>query len=166
MAADLMRLPTRDGAGALHVVVETPAGSRVKLKYARELQAFTLSRPLVLGVVYPFDWGFVPSTKAADGDPVDVMIVADVATYPGVVIPCRPLAVLEVEQNAKAGGRERNDRIVAQPVKAHRTAPLSDRMREELEAFFLATATLEDKDLRLLGWGDGAAADALVRAAS
>jgi inorganic pyrophosphatase len=166
MAVDLLRLPAYDESGALHVVVETPGGSRNKLKYSPRLRTFTLSRPLVLGVVYPFDWGFVPSTRAADGDPVDAMILSDAATHPGVVV-CRPLGVLQVEQNAKTGGRERNDRIVAEPVAARRpTSALTDRVRRELEAFFVAATTCEGKDLRLLGWGDVPAAEALIRDAS
>jgi len=167
MAADLLRLPIRDESGALHVVVETPGGSRSKLKYSEDLQAFVVSRPLVLGVAYPFDWGFVPSTRAPDGDPVDVMILSDTASFPGVVVCCRPLAVLEVEQNAKTGGRQRNDRIVAEPVSARRpTMALTDRVRKELEAFFMAATALEGKDLRLLGWAGADAADRLIRDAS
>ena len=68
--SDLARLSARDDAGALRVIVESPAGSRVKLKYEPDLGAFTVSRPLVLGVVYPFDWGFVPGTHGPDGDPL------------------------------------------------------------------------------------------------
>jgi inorganic pyrophosphatase len=167
MAADLLRLPAYDESGALHVVVETAGGSRNKLKYSPRLRTFTLSRPLVLGIAYPFDWGFVPSTRAADGDPVDAMILSDAATHPGVVVCCRPLGVLQVEQNAKTGGRERNDRIVAEPVAARRpTSALTDRVRRELEAFFVAATTCEGKDLRLLGWGDVPAAEALLRDAS
>ena len=56
-------LPTYDRAGDFHVVVESPAGSRIKLKYEPELESFTVERPLVLGVSYPFDWGFVPRTR-------------------------------------------------------------------------------------------------------
>ena len=167
MAADLLRLPVRDESGAIHVVVETPAGSRVKLKYSPRLGTFVLSRPLVLGVAYPFDWGFVPGTRAADGDPLDAMILSDAATYPGVVVCCRPLGVLEVEQNAKTGGRERNDRVIAEPVAARRPTPaLTDRVRQELEAFFVAATAFEGKELRLLGWGDVPAAEALIRDAS
>jgi inorganic pyrophosphatase len=167
MAADLLRLPVRDASGALHVIVETPGGSRVKLKYSPDMGTFVLSRPLALGVVYPFDWGFVPSTRASDGDPVDALILSDASTYPGVVLCCRPLAVLEVEQNAKGGGRERNDRIVAEPVAARRpTIALSDRVRKEIEAFFTAATQLEGKDLRFLGWGDAPAAERLIRHAT
>jgi len=167
MWGDLQRLPMRDGSGALHVVVETPSGSRVKLKYSTNLGTFILSRPLALGVSYPFDWGFVPSTSAADGDPFDAMILSDTASYPGVVVTCRSLGVLAVEQNAKGGGRERNDRIVAEAVSVHPpTTSLDNRIRQELEAFFVAATRFEGKDLRLLGWDDAAAAEALIRDAS
>jgi inorganic pyrophosphatase len=135
----------------------------MKLKYSRELGTFVLSRPLVLGVVYPYDWGFVPGTRAADGDPVDAMVVFDAPTYPGVVICCRPLAVLEVEQNAKEGGRQRNDRIIVAPVSAKRSSTaLSPRVRDELAAFFVSATLFEDKDIRVLGWGDAPAAEALI----
>jgi len=168
MPPNLLTLPARDGSGAIHVVVETPRGSRVKLKYSSELGTLVLSRPLTLGLTYPFDWGFVPSTKAPDGDPVDAMVLLDASTYPGVVVCCRPLALLEVEQNArKGGGRERNDRIVAAPVSAPRAPDaLSARVREELAAFFVSVTLFEGKDVRILGWDDAAAAEALIDRAS
>ena len=167
MAPDLLSLPARDSSGALHVVIESPRGSRVKLKYSPQLGTFVLSRPLVLGVTYPFDWGFVPGTRAADGDPVDAMVILDAATHPGVVVCCRPLAVLEIEQNAKdGGGRQRNDRIIVEPVSAKRAAVLSTRLREELEAFFVSATLFEGKDIRVLGWAGAAAAEALVDRAS
>jgi inorganic pyrophosphatase len=167
MPGDLLSLPARGEDGVLNVVVETPAGSRAKLKYSPTLGTFVLSRPLALGVAYPFDWGFVPGTRAPDGDPVDVLVLSDVATFPGVVVCCRPVAVLQVEQNAKRGGRERNDRIVVEPAPTRRPAmPLVDRVRQELEAFFVAATVGEGKALEILGWADAAAADALVRDAA
>jgi inorganic pyrophosphatase len=167
MSGDLSKLPARTRDGAIHVVVETPRGSCTKLKYSPELCAFVLSRTLALGVTYPYDWGFVPSTRAADGDPVDAMVLSDVPTHPGVVVCCRALAVLKVEQNAKGGGRERNDRIIVEPVAIERpTLPLTQRVREELEAFFVTSTLFADKDLCFLGWDDGAAADRLIAAPS
>jgi inorganic pyrophosphatase len=92
---DFLSLPSYAKDGSLHVVVESPRGSQVKVKYEPELGAFTLSRPLVLGLRYPYDWGFVPGTRADDGDPLDAMLLFDLPTYPGLVIPCRPIGVLE-----------------------------------------------------------------------
>ena len=164
VATSLLALSPRDRSGALRVVIESPAGARVKLKYAPDLGGFVLSRPLVLGVTYPFDWGFVPGTRAADGDPVDAMVLLDVPTYPGVIIPARPIALLAVEQKAKNGeGRQRNDRIVVEPLAARRgNGRLTKRMRQELEEFFLSATLLEGKEVVPLGWRGPEEADALV----
>jgi inorganic pyrophosphatase len=154
----LDRLPTFAGDGIFHVVVESPRGSAVKLKYSAKLGVMAITRPLPLGLRYPVDWGFVPSTAAPDGDPVDAAVFWDVATFPGVVIECRPLALIKVEQNrADGSGRNRNDRILALPVESRRNAGLTlemvpVRVRDELEHFFLGAAALEGKDPRILGW--------------
>ena len=82
---DLHTLKTFAGENVFHVVVESPRGSAVKLKYSPALGAMSISRPLVLGVTYPCDFGFVPSTEGPDRDPIDAAIWWDVTTYPGVV---------------------------------------------------------------------------------
>jgi Inorganic pyrophosphatase len=95
---------SEDDSRPFRVVVESPRGSSVKLKYDRELGVMTLSRPLPTGLVYPHDWEFVPGTSASDGDPVDALIVSDGGTASGVVVTCRPLGVLEVDQKKRNGG--------------------------------------------------------------
>ena len=156
-----------------HVVVESPRGSAVKLKYDPKLGAMSVSRPLNLGVTFPFDWGFVPSTEGADGDPIDALVYWDVSSYPGVVIPCRALAVIKIDQRGGEGkGRVRNDRIVAVPIEArrekHLAAPddLPARVREELNQFLLAATALEGKDARILGWEGPEEALALIRSST
>lgn len=161
---DLQALPTFDRDDIFHVVVESPRGSAVKWKYSPELGAMTISRPLVLGLVYPCDWGFVPSTLCPDGDPLDAAVWWDVPSYPGVVLPCRALGVVQVEQRHAEGNRIRNDRVLAVPVAARREALITERVRQEIEHFFLAATALEGKDAHIVGWGDGGAALALVRA--
>jgi inorganic pyrophosphatase len=166
---NLVELPARDDAGVPRAVIETPRGSLVKLKYEPSLHTFALSRPLVLGVAYPFDWGFFPRTVASDGDPLDVMVVHDAATYPGVVIPCRLVGLVKVtQQDPNKRGRQRNDRVIAVPAKAPRlgqTRTFPDRFREELEQFFLNAVLMEGKKLRIEGWaGADQAQDALRRA--
>jgi inorganic pyrophosphatase len=83
--AGLLNVPARNGDGDAHVVVETPRGSAAKLEYDPELQAFTLSKALILGLTYPYDWGFIPSTKGEDGNPIDALVLHDAATAPGTL---------------------------------------------------------------------------------
>jgi inorganic pyrophosphatase len=141
----------------VYAVVETPRGSTCKLEFDTKLHVFTLAKPLMAGLSYPYDWGFIPSTKAEDGDPLDVLIIHDAQTYPGVVLRCRPLGILEIEQKSK-GRKERNDRVFAVPDRSPLETDLTDirtlpgRAREELEEFFRATNALEDKKLQFLGW--------------
>jgi inorganic pyrophosphatase len=169
MNTDLTRVPLRGKDGAFHVVVESPRGSSVKLKYEPKLGAFTVSKPLVHGLSYPFDWGFVPSTLAPDGDPLDALVYWDESTYPGVVLPCRALGVLKVDQKKKrGGGRERNDRLLVVPVSAARAENLSGikdlsrRERDELAHFFTAAVAFADKDVKILGWEGPESAERMV----
>jgi inorganic pyrophosphatase len=169
---DLAAIPARDAQGAVRVVVESPQGSTVKLKYEPALGVMGLSRPLPLGLAYPYDWGFVPGTKAQDGDPLDALIYWDVQSFPGVVVPCRAIAVVRLEQDSKTNGRVRNDRVLAVPVKHSRgdllTSPddLPARVKDEIAQFFLSTIFFEPKNPRLLGWGGPEEASGLVDASA
>jgi len=165
----LDKLAPYDGEGALRVVVEAPRGCGLKLKYDPALGAFAYGRPLPLGLTYPFDFGFVPGTQADDGDPLDALVIADVASYPGVVIPCRPIGVVLVSQKGRTRRRERNDRLVVIPSAAQRFRDLIDphslpaRMREEIEQFFLSSTFFTQKDARIQGWRGAGRAQTLVR---
>jgi inorganic pyrophosphatase len=155
------------------VVVESPRHSNVKFKFDPDLGVMTVGRPLALGLRYPFDWGFIPRTKMSDGDPLDAMVFWDGLSYPGVVIACRALAVLEIEQNKKdQSGRERNDRVIAVPFEAPRESSmralsdLSSRVRKEIEQFFVQSTVFEHKALKILGWRGADAALELIREAA
>jgi inorganic pyrophosphatase len=158
---------TEKGEQAVHCIVESPMGSPSKFKYDPDTKTFVLGRPLLKGLTYPYDWGFIPSTRAQDGDPLDVMILHDTPSFAGLVIPSQIIGVLEVEQH-DGKERERNDRLFAVPVKSHRQDELDNvddlpkRLRKELEKFFFAAATLEDKELSLLGWKGPKEALALI----
>jgi inorganic pyrophosphatase len=166
METNLTHLPTHDDDGFLNVVVESPRGSRAKLRYEPQLGTFLFSRPLVLGVVYPYDWGFVPSTKAEDDDPLDAMVYHDIATYPGVVIPAKPIGVVRLTQKEDTDKKwTRNDRLLVVPAKEKRwddATALEVRVREELEQFFKIVVAMTGKKVRIEGWEGPKAARLLV----
>ena len=82
------------------MTVGPPRGSRAKFAFDPKLATFTLTKSLLVGLTYPHDWGFVPSTRADDGDPLDIMIIHDAATFPGLVVTCRVIGVLQIEQKS------------------------------------------------------------------
>jgi inorganic pyrophosphatase len=169
---NLSAIPAMTGDDIFHVVVESPRGSALKLKYESRWQAMTIARPLAVGMVFPFDWGFIPSTAMPDGDPLDALLVWDVPAYPGVVVEARALGVLQLEQNRNNNDRServRNDRVLCVPIQARREATLqaltdlSPRILKEYELFALAATALEGKDVELVGWGDAQTALDLIR---
>jgi inorganic pyrophosphatase len=176
--ANLLRLPTyaKDKNDSVYVVVECPRGSGVKLKYEPRIEAMTFGRTLPYGLVYPFDFGFVPSTRADDGDPLDAMILCDAPTAPGVVVACHPIGVIQASQRAsdekaKRAARVRNDRVLFIADGDHRSKHLSEvatlppTMRDELCTFFSAAVALENKELEIIGWANARTARATIERA-
>jgi inorganic pyrophosphatase len=118
--ADPTRLKPRDvdHKQLLRVVIETPKGSRNKFAFNPDDHIFELKKVLPAGMTFPYDFGFVPSTEADDGDPVDVLVLMDEPAFPGCVLSCRPIGVIEGEQG-HGKGKQRNDRIIAVEKDAH-----------------------------------------------
>ena len=149
---------TVEGDDAVRCIVEAPRGATAKLKYDRALKAFVMGRELMAGLEYPYDWGFLPSTSGEDGDPLDVVILHDSASTSGTVIPSQIIGVLEIEQAEKDDKPRRNDRFFAVPIASHREDALNsvdqlpERLRQELEQFFISSAALENRNLNILGW--------------
>src|SRR5262245_13908778 len=110
----LVLAPRTPDARLVNVVVDTPAGSRNKFKFDEGLGVFRLHKRLPVGARFPFDFGFVPGTKAADGDALDVMIVEGEPTFVGCVVTVRLLGVIEAEQTEE-GEWIRNDRLIGVP---------------------------------------------------
>jgi inorganic pyrophosphatase len=140
----------------LRVVIETPKGSRNKFSFEPEERIFELKKVLPSGMAFPYDFGFVPSTRAEDGDPVDVLVLMDEPAFPGCALSCRPIGVIEGEQGDKKK-KVRNDRIVAVEKDAHswedikNIADLGKPFIRELEEFFVNYHRLSGEKYRILG---------------
>lgn len=142
--------------GVLNAVIETPSGSRNKFKFDEELGFFALSGVLPEGMVFPHAFGFVPNTKAADGDPEDILIIMDEPTFTGCIVRTRLLGVIEAEQT-EDGKTERNDRLIS--VAAHsrdyseiqNLDDLNKNMVKEIEQFFMNYNKERGKKFRVLG---------------
>jgi inorganic pyrophosphatase len=164
--ARFTHLPHRDANGHVHVVVEAPRGSVVKWKYEPKLGVFVFNRPLPLGLAYPYDWGFVPSTEAEDGDPLDAMVIHEGASFPGAVIPSRAIGVVRMTQKEKGHAKAvRNDRVVLVPRDDARYAEVSDlvaKSRAELERFFVGASKHPPEALTIEGWDGARVAERLI----
>ena len=161
-------LPTTT-KGLIRIVVETPRGAAAKLSFDPGTEVFQYSRPLPVGIVYPYDWGFVPSTLGEDGDPLDGLVIHQASTAPGVVIKCDLLGALRVKQKDEGGKIMRNDRYVFCPHKED--APdepiaadhVPDHLRREIEQFFLASVLGTGKRIKFKGWQDASEARTAIK---
>jgi inorganic pyrophosphatase len=145
----------KDDNEIVRVVIETPKGSRNKYAFDQSEKTFTLKKVLPAGMAFPYDFGFVPSTLAEDGDPVDVLVLMDEPAFPGCLVKCRLVGVIEGEQEDKKKTL-RNDRIVAVDIENHQWAhiehidDLGKQFVRELEEFFVNFHDLTGKKYRIL----------------
>src|ERR1700758_2608373 len=146
---------THKDAGVVNAVIETPGGSRNKFKYDEKIGFFSLSGVLPEGMVFPHAFGFVPRTRAADGEPEDVLIIMDEPTFTGCVVPARLIGVMEAEQT-EDGHTNRNDRLIAVAANSRdfsevkKLADLSRNMLKEIEQFFITYNKERRKKFRVL----------------
>lgn len=143
------------GDSEIQVVIETPKGSRNKYSFDEKQKIFALKKVLPAGMAFPYDFGFVPSTLAEDGDPTDVLVLMDEPAFPGCLLKCRIIGIIEGEQGSKKD-KERNDRIVAIEQDNHSFADirhvknLGKAFLEELEEFFVNYHALSGEKYRIL----------------
>lgn len=167
----LSTLPAFDDEGLVHVVNETPKGSRVKYAYEPDGGYFLRKFSLPEGMSFPFDFGFIPSTKAEDGDPIDVLVLADAPLEMGCVLKVRLLGAIKGEQKEKGKKKVRNDRLIAVAEDARGFADvgeLSDLpkgMVDEIAEFFVQYNRLRDKEFCPIGECEAADAAKLVKKA-
>ena len=166
----LSDLPTFDSEGSLNVIIETPKGSRNKYAFDPDYGTFELKGVLPEGSSFPFDFGFIPSTRGADGDPLDILVLMDAPTPVGCLLTARPIGVIEAEQKEGDKDVERNDRLLAVATRARthveiRTlADLRLGMLDEIEAFFEHYNALSGRRFRPIGRGGPERAQAAIEA--
>jgi inorganic pyrophosphatase len=131
-------------------IVETPRGSNAKYSYDEQHSGFKLKKLLPAGMVFPFDFGFIPSTKGGDGDPLDVIIISEIKSFPGCIMDCRLIGAITANQSAQCK-TVRNDRLLAVPLASQlfqTIGSIHDLPKEivtQLESFFINYNKLEGK---------------------
>lgn len=170
MQANFDSIETRDREQkAWRVVIETPKGSRNKYKYTENFCCFLLGKVLPEGMVFPFDFGFLPSTLGEDGDPLDVLLFMDQPTFCGCLVPSRLVGVIEAKQTEKDGTESRNDRLLAVPLETQRygeirsVKDLDQQMLDEIERFFGSYNKQSGKKFELIGFHGPHRAESLAK---
>jgi inorganic pyrophosphatase len=152
---DPVDLSPKDDNDKIQVIIETPKGSRNKYAFDEQQRVFALTKVSAAGITFPYDFGFIPSTKAEDGDPTDVLVLMDEPACPGCLLTCRVIGVIEGQQGKKKKG-ERNDRIIAIEEANHSYAhvrhvkELGKKFVKELEEFFVNYHDLQGEKYRIL----------------
>jgi inorganic pyrophosphatase len=168
--SDPIQLKTINQENHLQVIIETPRLSRNKFAFDPDQHIFALKKALPAGMVFPYDFGFLPRTIADDGDPIDVLLLMDEPAFPGVLVPSRLIGVIEGEQ---MDGKKpiRNDRLLAVADASHQYAnikrleDLPKQFLKEVEVFFVNYHDLEGKKYKLLGTKGADAAQTLIKKA-
>ncbi|HEY4010211.1 MAG TPA: inorganic diphosphatase [Acidobacteriaceae bacterium] len=154
----------------VQVIVETPAGSRNKFSFDVEQGIFAHKKTLPAGMTFPYDFGFLPQTLAADGDPIDVLLLMDEPAYPGISVKGRLIGVIEGQQ-LDGKKKTRNDRLVVvsevshQYAKVKKLTDLPAKWIDEVEQFFVNYHNQEGKKYQLLGTKGANEAMRLIRKA-
>src|SRR6476469_4509406 len=146
------------------MIVEIPKNCGNKYEYDGQLGVFRLDRALYSPMHYPGDYGFIPGTLAEDADPLDVLVLVDEASFPGVLLHVRPVGMLEMVDES-----EPDQKILAVPNRnprfdqIHTIDQVFPHNLREIEHFFTIYKELEKKRTEMLGWRGPREARELIR---
>src|ERR1700748_781345 len=138
------------------VIIETPKGKRNKFDYDPNSNLFKLGGLLPEGMMFPFDFGFVPSTLGGDGDPLDILVLMDAPAHMGCLIDVRIIGIIQAEQT-QDGKTESNDRLLGVAIHSYdhedveSIDEVSKTLLDQLEAFFISYNQQRGKRFKVTG---------------
>jgi inorganic pyrophosphatase len=156
--SDLTNLSNQVDQKTCHcrAIIETPKGCRNKFDYDPESNLFKLGGLLPEGMMFPFDFGFVPSTLGDDGDPLDIMVLMDAPAHVGCLMDVRIIGIIEAKQT-QGGKTETNDRLIGVAVhsyeheKLNSIGEVSDTLLAQVEEFFVSYNKQRGKKFKITG---------------
>jgi inorganic pyrophosphatase len=150
-------------------IIETPKGFRNKFDYDPESDLFMLGGLLPEGMMFPFDFGFIPSTLGDDGDPLDVLVLMDAPAHVGCLMDVRLIGVISAEQT-EDGKKETNDRLLGVAIHSYDHENLttiddvSKTLLSQIEEFFVSYNKQRGKKFKITGTGGPGKAVKLLKA--
>jgi inorganic pyrophosphatase len=158
--ADLTTLANQFDAKKLtcRAIIETPKGCRNKFDYDPESNLFILAGLLPEGMMFPFDFGFIPSTRGEDGDPLDIMVLMDAPAHVGCLMDVRIIGIIDAEQT-QDGKTEKNSRILGAAVHSYEhenllsISDVSKTLLSQVEEFFVSYNKQRGKKFRITDTG-------------
>ena len=158
--ADLTALPHQldTKKGTCRAIIETPRGCRNKFDYDPDSNLFMLGGLLPEGMMFPFDFGFIPSTVSADGDPLDVLVLMDAPAHVGCLLQIRIIGVICAEQTEN-GKTSANDRLLGVAIHSYSNEDLKSigevhkNLLSQIEQFFISYNKQRGKKFRVTGTG-------------
>jgi inorganic pyrophosphatase len=139
------------------IIIESPKGSPQKYNYDPETGTYYLKKILPAGMVFPFDFGFIPGTKGEDGDPLDALLLNEYPGFPGCRVECRLIGALRAYQTDGKNKKMRNDRFLFVTEYSHLFSPfhniadLPGNFLAEIEWFFIQHHQQEGKEFSVTG---------------
>ena len=153
----------------IYVAIEIPSNSSpVKYELDKDMGALLVDRFMATPMFYPANYGFIPHTLADDGDPIDVLVVTPYPVQAGSVIRCRPVGVLNMED--EAGGDAKlvavpPDKLTKSYTDVKDVEALPQLLRDQIQHFFENYKTLEPgKWVKVQGWANAAEAKKAIEA--
>jgi inorganic pyrophosphatase len=150
--------PGPDCPTVVRMVVEIGKNSSNKYEYDAQLGVFRLDRALYSPMHFPGDYGFIPGTIAEDGEPIDVLTLAEQPSFPGCLILVRPIGMLDMLEGAKY-----DHKILAVPElspryeQIERLEDVRPHILTEVQHFFEIYKELEGVTAEMKGWQGGKA---------